>query len=132
MNEMVRKLLEKQKKVDDKLERHWEKMGESSPGLKRTMTLSQKRGSLKYKENHWQEKRDRLEVEINKIRNEQEKIQLKKELDAKKPSKLQNLKDDIDEVVFSNIQTLVDPTSNGAKMAMQRIQNEKYKKSMNQ
>ena len=55
---------------------------------------------------------------------------MKKEQNAKRPTKIQNLKDEVDQVLFSNIEGLVDPNSNGAKLANQRIQQEKYQKMM--
>ena len=64
---------------------------------------------------------DKIEVEIQSIRNYFDRQDLKKEQNARKPTKIQNLKDEVDQVVFSNIQGLVDPNSNGAKLAHQRI-----------
>ena len=44
-------------------------------------------------------------------------FQIKKEEKARKPTKIQALKDDIESVIFDNMQSLVDPNSNGAKTA---------------
>ena len=46
-----------------------------------------------------------------------DQYQIKKEEKARKPTKIQSLKDDIESVIFDNMQSLVDPNSNGAKTA---------------
>ena len=79
------------------------------------------RGGPSTQMNDLDEQRDRIEYQMLQIRTQQEKNHMKKEQSTKKPTKIQNFKDDIDQVVFSNIQGLVDPNSNGAKLANQRI-----------
>jgi hypothetical protein len=55
-------------------------------------------------------------------------IQNKKEILAKKPTKISLFREDMDQVIFNNMKRLVDPSSNGAKRAIQEKMKEMDRK----
>ena len=49
------------------------------------------------------ELKDQIDLEMMQLKKQIDKMQYKKEQMLKKPTKIQNLKDDIEQVVFTNI-----------------------------
>ena len=73
---------------------------------------------------------DRIEQEMWEIQQTMNDIQTKKENSLKKPTKISMFRDDMDQLIYNNIKRLVDPSSKGAKKAIQEKMKEPSRKPL--